>query len=254
MKRSLQKFGSCDSTHSTHVAEKWGPKRLDVHSSNAIPYQEFENILLKIVGLVRVQTFLEVRSRDWTWWPELSWPGVQIVPQVAENIGDKVGETRRCYASPFSRYLKKKWRRRLNALPPAWRCNGNGYQTDRELTEGKITTGIVGSGVYFHGLAKMDEYPNLDGMVTSELSTPVVKYLFLKIHSNVVQFTFNNGPRTTNRQMKCAFWHPTIFYFMKICLWGYLVPRRRRWQRLTPMAIGFGDTSGILNRLSCRLF
>ena len=32
LKRSLRKFGSRDSTHSKVIAEKWGPKRLDVHS------------------------------------------------------------------------------------------------------------------------------------------------------------------------------------------------------------------------------
>ena len=59
------------------------------------------------MGLVRVQTFLGVRSRDSTWWPDLSWSRVKIFTNVADKIGDKVGENPSGLRAAVFRYLKK---------------------------------------------------------------------------------------------------------------------------------------------------
>ena len=72
-------------------------------SSYAIKYQMFENIPLRIVGLVWDQTFLEVRSR-----------GVKIFTQVVEKMGGKLGENP--VAFPLS--VKKLKGRRLTPPPP----------------------------------------------------------------------------------------------------------------------------------------
>ena len=78
-----------------------------VGTSNVIQCPQFENIWLRIVGLVRVQTFLEVRSRDSTWWPDLSWPRVKIFTQMRKRWGWRSVKTRRRYTPRFFSYLQK---------------------------------------------------------------------------------------------------------------------------------------------------
>ena len=45
-----------------------------VGTSGLIKFWKIEKILLRTVAVARAYTFLEVRSRDSTWWPDLMWP------------------------------------------------------------------------------------------------------------------------------------------------------------------------------------
>ena len=89
-----------------------------VATSSVIQYQKFESIRLKIVGLVRVKTFWEVRPQDSIWWPDLSWPRVNIFTKVAKRWWLRYVMIRRRYASTFSAILRKPERGVWTPPPP----------------------------------------------------------------------------------------------------------------------------------------
>ena len=53
--------------------------------------------------------FLGVGSRDPTWWPDITWPGVEIFRRVTQKMRDQLGKIRRCCAPPFFLHSKKTW-------------------------------------------------------------------------------------------------------------------------------------------------
>ena len=47
-----------------------------------VKFWKLEKILLRTVAVARACTFLEVRSRDLTWWPDLMWPRHKNLQQM----------------------------------------------------------------------------------------------------------------------------------------------------------------------------
>ena len=45
---------------------------------------KFQIFRIATVGWARLQTFLVVRSLNVTWWPDLTWPGINILTQCAK--------------------------------------------------------------------------------------------------------------------------------------------------------------------------
>ena len=79
--------------------------------------QKFHIDPSKTIVPTRPQTFLEVRSLDLTWWPDLRWPWAQIFRKVAERVGDEWCKKRRRAALPFFGPLEN--RRGVFKHPPA---------------------------------------------------------------------------------------------------------------------------------------
>ena len=82
----------------------------DIHivgTSGLIKFWKLEKILLRTVAVARAYTFLEVRSRDSTWWPDLMWPRHKNFTTDVKLINEKVCQVwLRCSFS-FSSYLRK---------------------------------------------------------------------------------------------------------------------------------------------------
>ena len=70
-----------------------------VGTSGLIKFWKLEKILLRTVAVARAYTFLEVRSRDSNWWPDLMWPRHQNFTTDVKLINEKVCQG---YAAPFS--------------------------------------------------------------------------------------------------------------------------------------------------------
>ena len=68
-----------------------------------IIFRKFHNFLWNIVAVARLESYFVVGSLDLSWWPDLTWPWVEIFTTVAENMGGKVGE------NPYFRYPWKTW-------------------------------------------------------------------------------------------------------------------------------------------------
>ena len=98
-----------------------------VGTSSLIKFWKLEKILLRTVAVARAYTFLEVRSRDSTWWPDLMWPRHKNFTTDVKLINEKVCQVwLRCSLS-YSSYPRKttggpKW-----APPPPHQ--GEGYRT-----------------------------------------------------------------------------------------------------------------------------
>ena len=78
-------------THNGEVRILTWPQVIDVSkirdiqivgTSGLIKFWKLEKILLRTVAVARAYTFLEVRSRDSTWWPDLMWPRHKISQQM----------------------------------------------------------------------------------------------------------------------------------------------------------------------------
>ena len=82
----------------------------DIHivgTSGLIKFWKLEKILLRTVAVARAYTFLEVRSRDSTWWPDLMWPRHKNFTTDVKLINEKVCQVwLRCSFS-FSSYPRK---------------------------------------------------------------------------------------------------------------------------------------------------
>ena len=90
-----------------------------VVTDDLIIFRKFHNFPWNIVAAARWESYFVVGSLDLTWWPDLTWPWVEIFTKVAEKMGSKVGETRRRCAPPYFRYPGKTWGGgRSNAPPP----------------------------------------------------------------------------------------------------------------------------------------
>ena len=70
-------------THNGKVRTLTWPQVIDISkirdvqivgTSGLIKFWKLKKILLRTVAVARAYTFLEVRSRDSTWWPDLMWP------------------------------------------------------------------------------------------------------------------------------------------------------------------------------------
>ena len=70
-------------THNGEVRILTWPQVIDISkirdiqilsTSGLIKFWKLEKILLRTVAVARAYTFLEVRSLDSTWWPDLMWP------------------------------------------------------------------------------------------------------------------------------------------------------------------------------------
>ena len=78
-----------------------------VGTSGLIKFWKLEKILLRTVAVARAYTFLEVRSRDSTWWPDLMWPRHKNFTTDVKLINEKVCQVwLRCSLS-FSSYPRK---------------------------------------------------------------------------------------------------------------------------------------------------
>ena len=78
-----------------------------VGTSGLIKFWKLEKIRLRTVAVARVYTFLEVRSRDSTWWPDLMWPRHKNFTTDVKLINEKVCQVwLRCSLS-FSSYPRK---------------------------------------------------------------------------------------------------------------------------------------------------
>ena len=75
-----------------------------VGTSGLIKFWKLEKILLRTVAVARAYAFLEVRSRDSTWWPDLMWPRHKNFTTDVKLINEKVCQVwLRCSLS-FSSY------------------------------------------------------------------------------------------------------------------------------------------------------
>ena len=73
-----------------------------VGTSGLIKFWKLEKILLRTVAVARAYTFLEVRSRDSTWWPDLMWPRHKNFSTDVKLINEKVCQVwLRCSVSVF---------------------------------------------------------------------------------------------------------------------------------------------------------
>ena len=78
-----------------------------VGTSGLIKFWKLEKILLRTVAVAPAYTFLEVRSRDSTWWPDLMWPRHKNFTTDVKLINEKVCQVwLRCSFS-FSSYPRK---------------------------------------------------------------------------------------------------------------------------------------------------
>ena len=90
----------------------------NVGTSGLIMFWKLEKILLRTVAVARAYTFLEVRSRDSTWWPDLMWPRHKNFTTDVKLINEKVCQVSlRCSLS-FSSYPRKTTGGGQNDPPP----------------------------------------------------------------------------------------------------------------------------------------
>ena len=89
-----------------------------VGTSGLIKFWKLEKIMLRTVAVARVYTFLEVRSRNSTWWPDLMWPRHKNFTTDVKLINEKVCQVwLRCSLS-FSSYPRKTTRGGAKMTPP----------------------------------------------------------------------------------------------------------------------------------------
>ena len=103
-------------THNGEVTILTWPQVIDISkirdiqivgTSGLIKFWKFEKNLLRTVAVARAYTFLEVRSRDSTWWPDLMWPRHKNFTTDVKLINEKVCQVwLRCSLS-FSSYPRK---------------------------------------------------------------------------------------------------------------------------------------------------
>ena len=73
-----------------------------VGTSGLIKFWKLEKILLRTVAVARAYTFLKVRSRDSTWWPDLMWPRHKNFTTDVKLINEKLKRYAKFgYAAPF---------------------------------------------------------------------------------------------------------------------------------------------------------
>ena len=114
-------------THNGEVTILTWPQVIDISkirdiqivgTSGLIKFWKFEKILLRTVAVARAYTFLEVRSRDSTWWPDLMWPRHKNLTTDVKLINEKVCQVwLRCSLS-FSSYPRKTTGGGQNDPPP----------------------------------------------------------------------------------------------------------------------------------------
>ena len=112
-------------THNGEVRTLTWPQVIDISkirdiqivgTSGLIKFWKLEKILIRTVAVARAYTFLEVRSRDSTWWPDLMWPRHKNFTTDVKLINEKVCQVwLRCSLS-FSSY--------------PWKTTGGGGQND----------------------------------------------------------------------------------------------------------------------------
>ena len=90
----------------------------NVGTSGLIKFWKLEKILLRIVAVARAYTFLEVRSRDSTWWPDLMWPRHKNFTTDVKLINEKVCQVWLCCSLSFSSYPRKTTGGGQNDPPP----------------------------------------------------------------------------------------------------------------------------------------
>ena len=103
-------------THNGEVRILTWPKVIDISkirdiqivgTSGLIQFWKLEKILLRTVAVARAYTFLEVRSRDSTWWPDLMWPRHNNFTTDVKLINEKVCQVWLCCSLSFSSYPRK---------------------------------------------------------------------------------------------------------------------------------------------------
>ena len=117
-----------------------------VGTINVTRHQKIENIRLIIVDLIRVQTFLEVRSRDSTWSPDLWWPRVNFCTIGAEKMGDKLGENPAALRAAVFPLSAKDLREHLQSTPPPPPRYGAEYRKRRTFLF-YLTCDVIGNTV-----------------------------------------------------------------------------------------------------------
>ena len=109
-----------------------------VGTSGLIKFWKLEKILSRTVAVAWAYTFLEVRSRDSTWWPDLMWPRHKNFTTDVKLINEKVCQVwLRCSLS-FSSYPRKTTGGQNDPPPPGRRLTWHllGYFATRDLLRG----------------------------------------------------------------------------------------------------------------------
>ena len=94
----------------------------DIHfvgTNDLIIFRKFHNFPWNTVAVARLESYFVVGSLDLTWWPDLTWPWIEIFTKIAENMGVMWVKTRRRCAPPYFRYSRKTW-----DTPPPQQCAG----------------------------------------------------------------------------------------------------------------------------------
>ena len=101
-----------------------------VGTSGLIKFWKLEKILLRTVAVARAYTFLEVRSRDSTWWPDLMWPRHKNFITDVKLINEKVCQVWLCCSLSFSSYPRKTTGGAKMTPPPGRRLKVNRGQSE----------------------------------------------------------------------------------------------------------------------------
>ena len=119
----------CPLTYNGEVAkwpDLWSPisKIRDIHfvgTDDLIIFRKFHNFPWNIVAMARWESYFVVGSLDLTWWPDLTWPWVEIFTKVAEKMRGKVGENPAALRAAVFSLSSKNLRGggRSNAPPPS---------------------------------------------------------------------------------------------------------------------------------------
>ena len=108
-----------------------------VGTSGLIKFWKLEKILLRTVVVARPYTFLEVRSRDSTWWPDLMWPRHKNFTKDVKLINKRYAKFGTLL--PFVFELSSKNHRgggggKMTPPPPGRRLNENAKHFAFDLT------------------------------------------------------------------------------------------------------------------------
>ena len=99
-----------------------------VGTDDLIIFRKFHNFPWNIVAVARLESYFVVGSLDLTWWPDLTWHGVEIFTKVAEKMGDKVGENPAALRAAVFLISSKNLRGGVQTPPPSRaRVNVFGY-------------------------------------------------------------------------------------------------------------------------------
>ena len=96
-----------------------------VGTDDLIIFQKFHNFPWNIVAVAPSESYFVVGSLDLTWWPDLTWPWVEIFTKVAEKMGVRWVKTRRRCAPPYFRYPRKTWGGAFKHPPSRARVKGS---------------------------------------------------------------------------------------------------------------------------------